>query len=139
MYIAVYGTLMSGHCRAGALAPYADLVAPCRIHDTELYSVHDSFPALVEGTGTVQGELWRARSHEDAVALLAMTDGIEGYRPFDEDNSMYLRRQVEAIIADGEQEGDPVLAYVYVWNMSTAGMRRIVDGDWRGYRREEVA
>lgn len=126
MLIAVYGTLMSGGSRAGALEPYADLVGPCRIRG-DLYSVSGMFPALVPGDGEVKGELWRSRNQHATTALLRMTDAIESFYQDDWARSMYLRRAVTLIQPEK-------VAWTYVWNRDLERLDRIPSGDWREYR-----
>ena len=116
-----YGTLMSGQGRGDMLDFLGRTVGPAEIRGT-LYSVHGAFPALVDGDGVVQGELWQPHDgcFNEAIAVL---DGIEGYRPDDRASSMYLRER--------RQLTDGTIAYVYVWNQSLDRLTLIPDGDWR--------
>ena len=135
MLIAVYGTLMSGHGRAGALEDLATLVGPCRLRG-DLYAVGTAFPALRPGEGEVKGEIWEV-ADENVERLLQRTDAIEGYTEGREDHSMYVRRHVQLVEPAGAE------AWTYVWNRSMDHLTFIPSGDWRAFeeraRREWVA
>ncbi len=121
----VYGTLKSGQFNSPLLAPYARSVEPARIRG-ELYDV-GLFPALVEGDGTVHGELVRLAAGELAAALTVI-DRLEDYRPDDPAGSMYLRRVVEVATAGGATER----AHTYFYNRDHHGLAHVPTGDWTG-------
>jgi gamma-glutamylcyclotransferase (GGCT)/AIG2-like uncharacterized protein YtfP len=120
--VVFYGTLMHDQPPLSEQPPLADHVRylrPCRIRG-ELWD-YGPWPGFVPGEGIVTGELWELVS-EDAIHLL---DAWEEYDPGDEAGSRYVRRVVTTF---GEPACD---AWVYVWNSSLCGLRRIPGGDWR--------
>lgn len=130
MRLFFYGTLMSGGSRGHVLDGLARPVGEATISG-DLYDV-GFFPALVPGGGRVVGEVWEILPGCRTQAL-ARTDGIEGYREGDP-YSMYLRRPVNARLADGSE----VVVETYEWNGSVAGLCRIAGGDWRSYSGDDV-
>jgi gamma-glutamylcyclotransferase (GGCT)/AIG2-like uncharacterized protein YtfP len=119
--IFVYGTLMRGDCRHGALAGQefvgdARTVAAYRMYDVGTY------PALVEATDglEIEGEVWRV----DA-ACLARLDGVEGV-----DEGLYARRPIRL---QAPFEATRVDAYIYL--QSTTGMTDC-GPRWHGRSRE---
>jgi gamma-glutamylcyclotransferase (GGCT)/AIG2-like uncharacterized protein YtfP len=124
-----YGTLMSGHMRAGAAQRAGlRLVGPARIRG-DLYSVHDSFPAFVTGAGEITGEVWEAPDDNVLRSALRVTDRIEGYDERSH-SGMYLREEHPLL---DDAEGRTVL--VYRWNDAPSRLRPIPSGDWRAYCR----
>lgn len=104
----VYGTLKRGEINHVLLAPYVRSVETATIRGA-LYDVGE-FPALVEGTGRVLGQI--VRVDEAGLAhLLPVLDSLEGYRPGDEAHSMYLRRVADVTTASGAIE--PAVVYFY--------------------------
>ena len=119
-----YGTLMSGH-RGRLFEGIAELVGPATVRG-DLYAVSQvSFPALLHGDGIVHGEHWRA-TPDTLARVLHTTDSIEGYRPRDRANSMYLRELAPLLDSD-------VQAWVYVWNSPLSWLTPIESGSWREY------
>lgn len=123
---AFYGTLMtSAYSEAGvSFARGENLgrsLGPCQIPGT-LYAVNAGFPALMEGTGIVHGELWECKPEHLQLATEKL-DTIESYRHWREHDSMYLRRRVRLIEPDVE-------AWVYVWNFGLRGLEPIPTGRW---------
>jgi gamma-glutamylcyclotransferase (GGCT)/AIG2-like uncharacterized protein YtfP len=97
----------------------------------DLYGVGSMFPAMTDGDGVVTGQLWRAHAPELMPQLFADLDAIEGYREDAPSQSMYLREQRPLITPDGQR------AWTYVWNNSTAQLRKIEHGDWRRFKQAE--
>jgi gamma-glutamylaminecyclotransferase len=105
----VYGTLMRGDCRHGALAGQefageARTIAAYRMYDVGTY------PALVEAADGVEieGEVWRV-----SAACRARLDAVEGV-----DEGLYARRTIRL---QPPFDTSPVEAYFYL--QSTSGMR----------------
>jgi gamma-glutamylcyclotransferase (GGCT)/AIG2-like uncharacterized protein YtfP len=128
-----YGTLMTGlpaRPERPAFEEHMELVGLCRLRAL-LYDA-GPFPCLVEGDGTVLGELWRAQD-ERAIELL---DEWEEYQADKEANSLYLRRLVPL-----SQPAAP--AWAYFWNGSQANLTLVPSGDWRSlskaYDAEELS
>jgi gamma-glutamylcyclotransferase (GGCT)/AIG2-like uncharacterized protein YtfP len=96
----VYGTLKRGQINDVLLQPYVEFVEPAWTHGT-LYDLGD-FPALTHGSGVVHGELVHV-----PVALLpkllAVLDGLEGYREDDRAGSHYLRDVIDVWMEAGRQ------------------------------------
>lgn len=127
-----YGTLMGGGVRDSGKHLALKLVEPRAAMKGHLYAVGASFPALVHGDDdVVRGELWEAEDEDHALEVLTVCDAIEGYRPDDRANSLYLREQVRLLQPAGE------LAWTYVWNgAQTRYLQRIHGGDWRRWLQE---
>ncbi len=121
----VYGTLKRGQFNHPVLAPYAQAVEPSSIRGA-LYDV-GLYPALVEGTDTVRGELVRLAA-ADLAHVLSILDRLEDYRPGDEEGSMYLRRVIDVRTASGVRER----AYAYFYNRDAASLPRVAGGEWLG-------
>lgn len=89
-----------------------------------LYNI-DSYPGVVpsgDPTHQVHGEVYRLA---DADRLLACLDRYEECGPEFPDPTEY-RRQEQDVQLDN---GDPVKAWVYVYNRSTAGLEFIESND----------
>ena len=121
----VYGTLKRGQLNSPLLAPYARGVEPARTRG-RLYDL-GLFPALVAGEGTVHGELVRLDA-ADLAAALTLLDRLEGYRPGDPANSMYLRRVIDVRTATGAS----ARAHAYFYNRDHVALPRIAGGEWLG-------
>ena len=91
--------------------------AQCR---GRLYDLGEYPGMTLEGTGRVQGELYRVR--EDSA--MEMIDRHEGYYPETREGSTYVRRLEEMVDRD-------MKAWVYVYNGSTNGHDVIESGSWR--------
>lgn len=124
MRLFFYGTLMSDGCRGHALAGLARPVGPGAIRG-DLYDVHGGiFPAFVDGTGIVHGEVWEVFPGREVEAL-RVTDSIESYYEEEPARSMYLRERRELLDGSGS-------VLVYRWNQGEWGLTgRVADGRWR--------
>ena len=116
----VYGALMHGcdlhhHMKGGEFAGEG------RVAGT-LVSL-GRYPGLIEGSGSVRGELYR---FADLAAALDVLDDVEGFEPTDPANSLYVRVARRVQTDDGDVD-----AWVYRYNGSTEGAQRIPSGDWR--------
>lgn len=124
----VYGTLMNG------LSNYKRLLEKTTVEEFPattkgiMYSVHDNFPAVVEGEGAIKGELIYI-DHEMYDLVLHRLDVLEGYRESDP-NSMYIRKETTVL---NTQENIEVEAYIYIWNHETYKLEPIYSGDWKDH------
>jgi gamma-glutamylcyclotransferase (GGCT)/AIG2-like uncharacterized protein YtfP len=121
-FIFVYGSLMRGfdlhHHVAGAA-----FVSPATGRG-ELYDI-GSYPGMVEGDGTVRGELYR---FSDIAVALEVLDEVEEYDPLDAAGSEYVR-VVRAVRLD--TDGSEVASWLYLYNRDVKGLPTIESGDWR--------
>jgi gamma-glutamylcyclotransferase (GGCT)/AIG2-like uncharacterized protein YtfP len=125
----VYGTLKRGQLNCSLVEPHAQLIEAA---DTsgQLFDV-GLFPALVEGKGTVHGELIQVDA-EDLPCVLSVIDRLEDFRPEDPEGSMYVRRIVEVTTESNHR----VLAYAYFYNCEhpslphPATLTRLAAGEW---------
>ena len=107
----VYGTLKQGSTVPAAqrLHEASSFVGPATVAGG-LYMVAETYPGLVlDGSGVVHGELWRA-----PFTVFAFLDDYEGEE--------YERRLIDV---DGEQ------AWTYVWLGAVASPDRISDGRFK--------
>lgn len=112
----VYGTLRSGQPHAPRLGG-ATLLGPATTTG-ELRNFGD-YPGLVEGNGTVSGELVRLPE-----AALSRIDDLEGFDPSDPDGSLFRRELRTIQLEDGSRwEG-----WTYLW--CHGGGSLIPSGDW---------
>lgn len=120
--IFVYGTLKTGHCRAGLLGETEH--EPATVVG-ELIDL-GAYPGLRRGTDVVRGELHRPRV-EPMEALLARLDPVEDFEGWDAlEGSMYHRTIVRA-----ETRGGPRLAWTYLYR-GLEPRPRVAGGLWRG-------
>ena len=121
-YVFVYGGFMRGfdlhHYLAGA-----SLVSAASARGA-LYST-GTYPAMIEGNGTVRGELYR---FDDIAVALEVLDEVEEYDPLETLSSLYLRvlRNVRL-----DKDGTEVPAWLYFYNRDVKGLRPVKSGDWR--------
>lgn len=123
----VYGTLMShtGTPKAQQLMAEADSLGPATIAG-RLYRI-DWYPGLVEGTGTVHGEVVRLRN---SAASLVWLDAYEGIVPGDdrENRNEYARVRRPVTLADGRT----LEAWVYLYIRDVGASTPVADGRWPG-------
>jgi gamma-glutamylcyclotransferase (GGCT)/AIG2-like uncharacterized protein YtfP len=127
--VAFYGTLMSNNDftrEAGVRGVGGRSLGPAKFRGV-MYST-GGFPAVVEGDGVVEAELWECEP-EHLEHALRVLDGIEGYREDDPERSMYLRKRVELLEPAGE------VAWVYIWNRRTEGLVHVPHGAWQRFWR----
>jgi len=127
----VYGTLKRGELNHALLAPYVRSI-DTGWADGELFDV-GLFPAMVEGSGQVRGEIARLDAR-DVAPVLNVLDQLEGCYPEDPEGSMYLRRLIEVRTDSGRSE----MAYAYFYNRDHRGLppietlARVESGEWLG-------
>jgi gamma-glutamylcyclotransferase (GGCT)/AIG2-like uncharacterized protein YtfP len=119
-----YGTLMAGFDRRRRAGIDDKLTYIGRgsiqgaLFDLGLY------PAAVPAPdGHIWGEVY---DMSDPATVLAALDEIEGYRPDDQDRSLYTRAQVEVVLPDGSR----AQAWVYFYNAPLGRAPRIPSGDY---------
>lgn len=122
MRVFVYGTLLSGLCRAAALKDATFLGAAST--EGRLYNLGD-YPGMLPGRGKVHGEVYQLDAR-----TLDRLDGIEDYYPDCPESSLYLRRPVRvALLLDGcSLEAD-----TYLYNAPIPESQRIAHGDYRRF------
>ena len=82
------------------------------------------YPAAVPSPdGRIWGEVYEI---SDVTAVLNALDDIEGYRHDDPDRSLYMRKEVEVVL----QDGDRANAWVYFYNAPLGQAQRIASGDY---------
>lgn len=119
-HLFVYGTLMSGQGRFNQLEPY---VRSSTKGWTKGQLHHlGSFPGLKLDEGVVHGELIEMR---DVEQCLERTDGIEGFRGFDHQDSFYDRTIVQV-----QTEQGVVWAWTYLYAHDVDEDSIIEDGRW---------
>lgn len=127
-YLFVYGSLLSTSARTHRLlAPYVQYVADGCMQG-RLYEI-DGYPGAVETVAAgeyVQGEIYRMLAPAE---LFERLDRYEECAPAFAHPHEYVRKAVQIALTSGGN----VTAWVYVFNRSTAGLRRIASGDYREY------
>jgi gamma-glutamylcyclotransferase (GGCT)/AIG2-like uncharacterized protein YtfP len=117
--ISFYGTLMRDQGVQQAIKAATKLrhMGTCSI-DGKLYDL-GAYPGMVEGKGTVLGELYDVL---DASVLIPL-DRYEEFDPQNPSGSLFIRRRIRL--------KDPkVDSWVYFFNGSVRGKKRIQGGDW---------
>jgi gamma-glutamylcyclotransferase (GGCT)/AIG2-like uncharacterized protein YtfP len=115
----VYGLLMRGH-ELHYHMESGEFVGDGRVGGA-LVSL-GRYPGLIEGPGTVRGELYR---FADLPSALDVLDDVEEFEPTDPSRSLYLRIAMHVKTADGTVD-----AWVYRYNGPTDGAQRVDSGDW---------
>jgi gamma-glutamylcyclotransferase (GGCT)/AIG2-like uncharacterized protein YtfP len=105
----VYGSLMQGMVHHGKLAALVKEVKPATCEGT-LYRLPVGYPAMVEGPGTVRGELLTLNSFKDIIKII---DEFEGFSPTNPEKSLYMRVE-KPVQADGAKK--PSTSFTYVLN-----------------------
>jgi gamma-glutamylcyclotransferase (GGCT)/AIG2-like uncharacterized protein YtfP len=119
-----YGTLMSGFKRPGRARLDSKLQAegrgwiPAALFDLGIYPA-----AIPASDGQVWGEV---NSMLDADAVLSALDEIEGYRPNEPDQSLYIRVETPVTFEDGHA----ATAWAYFYNAPLGRAQRIASGDY---------
>ncbi len=122
----VYGTLRPGEKNfARYLGGRCVRILPATTNGALYFVRNEGYPYLTDEAGTVRGDLIflaPSRYHE----TLRRLDQLEEYRPQDPENSVYLRKPVTAITADGKAR----IAWTYFWNLADLRGERILGGDF---------
>jgi len=118
----VYGTLKVGGRFAERFDSLRVNSMPASVEGFHLFDL-GSFPGILPGNGVVYGEL-----HEYGEDVTRAMDTIEGYRSDDEDNSLYLRREVEVTTATGKTDK----ASIYIFNRKDYDDSKMIEsGVWK--------
>ncbi|MCC6277819.1 MAG: gamma-glutamylcyclotransferase [Oligoflexia bacterium] len=105
----VYGSLMKGMVHHGKLASQVKDVKPASCPGL-LYRLPVGYPAMIEGEGTVKGELLTINNFKEVFAIL---DEFEGFSPTNPEKSLYVRAEKQIAVDGGKK---PVNGFVYVLN-----------------------
>lgn len=119
-----YGTLMTPFNRTSHLSVDQHLVYAGRgTIEAALFDL-GIYPAAVPATdGRVCGELYEMT--HPAIVLRAL-DELEGFRPGEQDSSLYVR----AVTPVTTEDGDTVDAWAYFYNAPLGRAPRIESGDY---------
>ena len=134
MPVFVYGTLINGfgnynHFLKGNTVDEQEATA----EGFQLYDVaNGGFPGIIKGEGTVKGQLMYFSDYGFENALKQL-DRLEGYQKWSSHN-MYVREEVTV----KNQLGEPVQAWIYLWNNKVIKQTRITSGCWREYSLEPI-
>jgi len=128
MKLFAYGTLLKGMTRFGVLAD-SQFMGHGFIQGV-LYDL-GAYPAVGEGDGLVYGELYEIDREK-----LCELDSIEGYFSENEHHSLYLRKEAGVTLLNN---GSRERAYTYFYNRDLNDYPRIISGDYRRYKAEELS
>lgn len=119
----VYGTLMHGERAYSLLEAHVLAIAPAKLTGVDLYSL-GAYPLAVRGGGHIVGELlWlSADQYDAALSRLDEYEGPQYTRQTRRTEDLTRNTTVEAWVYLGLKPPDP-------------HHPRIVDGDWRAFRR----
>lgn len=125
--IVFYGTLRIGESayRQFALANRLRFVSTC-IFVGRLFDLGD-YPGFFHGEGFVTGDLFEA----DEPGLIEELDAYEGYDPGQPATSLFVRERIVL-------EAPRLEAFIYRFNGTVDGRRRISSGDWPFHRRARL-
>jgi len=125
MLLFVYGTLLKGMEREFVLSD-SQYLGPA-VFQAQLFDLGD-YPGIKVGRGLVIGELY-----EITRVTLDLLDKLEGYKICEENDSLYLRREVEI----RRISGGSVQAFCYFYNHGIKNRNLIINGDYRRFRLEK--
>lgn len=122
----VYGSLMTGMVHHNKISSLVKEVKPASCEGI-LYRLPVGYPAMLEGPGTIKGELFTLNNFKDIIKVL---DEFEGYSATTPEKSLYIRME-KPILVDGAKK--PVTSFVYVLNRMRLPKEAIVieTGDYR--------
>ena len=121
--IFVYGTLMRGEIRSSTTEQICIGEGKSATVKGDLADL-GAFPGMIEGDGTIKGELY----HLDQVYTALQTlDSIEGFYGYGSEDSLYNRTIVKVQTDDGIE-----WAWTYMYNEQNGSLNpKIKSGDWR--------
>jgi gamma-glutamylcyclotransferase (GGCT)/AIG2-like uncharacterized protein YtfP len=131
----VYGTLMTDCVNHKVIeSEFIKKIEPAIIFDMELY-IHPcgAFPCIIDGKGTVKGELITIKNIPLAY-VTRMMDILEGYSEPNNPENLYERvvRLVET------ESGNVEFAYIYLYNNLNKLGDRIIDGNFKNYIKQKI-
>jgi gamma-glutamylcyclotransferase (GGCT)/AIG2-like uncharacterized protein YtfP len=119
-----YGTLMAGFDRRRRAGIDDKLTYAGRGSiNASLFDLGIYPAAVPDPGGRVRGEVYDV---QEAPAVLAALDEIEGYTPEHPDSSLYIRSKVPVTLPDGTE----TTAWVYFYNAPLGQAQRIPSGDY---------
>ncbi len=121
---AFYGLLKRGAARASAHfdpAAAGDFEGPCWFRG-DMFDL-GGYPGVISGNGLCEGERWRVRD----VSIVPDLDAFEDVTD-DPATSLYQRVRIELLSSTGMSTGET--AWIYRYNRSVAGLRRVTPGIW---------
>ena len=125
MLLFVYGTLLKGMEREFVLSD-SQYLGPA-VFQAQLFDLGD-YPGIKVGRDLVIGELYEINR-----VTLDLLDRLEGYKICEENDSLYLRREVGIQRINGEG----VQAFCYFYNHGIKNKNLIINGDYRRFRLEQ--
>jgi gamma-glutamylcyclotransferase (GGCT)/AIG2-like uncharacterized protein YtfP len=122
----VYGSLMKGMVHHNKVAAMVKDIKPATCVGT-LYRLPVGYPAMVEGPGTVRGELFTLDKFKDIIKIL---DEFEGYSQTTPEKSLYMRLEA-SVMVDGAKK--PATSFAYFLNkLKLPKEASVIDsGDYR--------
>lgn len=130
----VYGTLRHGegnyHILRGKTEKEEIALISGAIYPVASYG---GFPCLMDEEGEVVGELMWIKPELYERTMQAL-DRLEGYREYDEKNSMYIRQKVSVMY-----RGEEIQAWAYFWNRGKTGTKKITSGCWKTFEQQRRA
>ena len=132
----VYGTLLPGLTNYNRfIEAHKPKTFSARARGILYYLPEDGYPVVLEGDGTVLGELYETR---ELMSILPEIDDIEKFTGVESQSDLIREiRDVENL-----DTGTTVKAHMYLWPPSKAAWLKengeiIVDGDWAKFLREK--
>lgn len=124
-HVFFYGTLMTPFNRPGRQRVESKLVFAGRGRIRAALFDLGIYPAAVptDDDSLVSGEVYAL---SDPVAVLAALDELEGFRPNEPEQSLYLRVLADVTLEDGRVQQ----AWVYFYNAPLGRAQRIESGDY---------
>jgi gamma-glutamylcyclotransferase (GGCT)/AIG2-like uncharacterized protein YtfP len=122
----VYGSMMKGMVHHNKLAAMVKEIKPASTEGA-LYRLPVGYPVMVEGQGTVKGELLTLNSFKDIIKII---DEFEGFSPTNPDKSLNFRVE-KPVLVDGAKK--PSTSFLYFLNPAKLpkDATRIESGDYR--------
>jgi gamma-glutamylcyclotransferase (GGCT)/AIG2-like uncharacterized protein YtfP len=120
-----YGTLMRDQSRHHLIPRPPLWIHPAQTRGRLLH-IRGKYPGLVEGEGTVFGELLAFQDEEES-ALLQALDAYEGYQGPGRSGNLYERRRAPVL---DETAAQTVEAWLYIY-VGSGNWPIIPDGRWR--------
>lgn len=120
----VYGSFMKGMVHHGKVASVVTDIKPASCQGV-LYRLPVGYPAMMEGEGTVRGELLTLENFDKIVKVV---DEFEGYSPLNPEKSLYHRVEKKVLV-----DGAMVDAWAYFLNPAKLprDAKLIDSGDYR--------
>lgn len=122
----VYGTLRPGGSHHDACFSHQIVSVRTATLTGRLFVHHEGdYPFLVHGRDTVIGEVIEV-AQERWKTVAERLDLLEEYDPDNEEDSLYLRRRMLAVL----ETGLTVEVWAYLWNRAESEGEFLPGGDW---------